>query len=90
MEVNESDFFVINSSLTTNIKKSQVLNNKIDEIYNLVNNKENDQFSLSSRYYLENNINGVIIQKIYESMNEGKFIDLKYDEFKNLIINFNF
>ena len=88
LEVNESDFFVINSSLTDNIKKTnQELNSKIDEIYDLSNNKENDQFSLSSRYYLENNINEVLIQKIYESMNEGKFIDLKYDEFKNLIIN---
>ena len=88
LQVNESDFFNINSTLTSNIQEtSNKLNYKIDEILDLDNEKENDKFSLSLRYYLENNINGNLTNKIYKSITEGKFIDLKLDEFRNLIFN---
>ena len=88
LQVNESDFFNINSTLTSNIQEtSNKLNYKIDEILDLDNEKENDKFSLSLRYYLENNINGNLTNKIYKSIAEGKFIDLKLDEFRNLIFN---
>ena len=88
LQVNETDFFNINSVLNDNIQETKYeLNYKIDELINMDNEKENDKFSLSLRYYLENNNNGDLIKKLYKSINEGNFIDLKLDEFKNLIFN---
>ncbi len=86
--VNESDFFDYNSYLenNNNFFMKQLLNNYeelLKEIKRVT--KESTNESIISRLYLENIQNERQIKEIYDIVDKETIIDLKNDEYKDLI-----
>ena len=95
LRVNKTNFFQINETLSNheNILNSSLLN-KISSIFTIVqlNNKNiDDQFSISSKMYLEDLENGKQISSLYSSTNDATFIllDTEKKKFEEIIINNN-
>lgn len=87
VEVADTNFFGINEILKNNVINTQTsLDEKLSEIRKLRNRKNNDEFSLSSRFYLEISESGKQIEELYEQIIEKVFVYLNLDQFKELLI----
>ena len=84
---NESDFFKVKHILKNNIKNTSItLEDKIDDIYlNEMFIPDGDEYSLVMRYYLENKELGKFIEELYEPLDNGEFIYLNLDKFKDIL-----
>lgn len=90
--VARSNFFQINSILNKHIQSLESsLMIKFRNILQLNNNKQSDQFSISSEMYAENLESSKQITSLYNSINDGTFIILntKNKEFEDIIIKNN-
>ena len=91
LDVSSSNFFKTDSILTKSKQNTNsILNSKGQLIYTTkINNNNNkfNEFALTSRFYLENSLNGWQIEEYYKPINNNLFIYLKPEEFKNLLIN---
>ena len=87
--VSSLNFFKTDSILSKIIKEtSTILKAKGTTIYKTRNGKKNDEFSLASRFYLENSLNGLQIEELYEDIdNNNNFVDLNLKKFKELLSN---
>ena len=75
LQVPITNFFKVNNILTnTQQKISTTILQHANEIYLLKNNKENDEASLSCRFYLENSENGKQIKALFEPIDNKIFI----------------
>ena len=84
--VSEDDFFNIGNIVSDNIiETSKSLRDKYLYLYDF--GREGDKYSVVSRYYLENSINGKQIEQFYSSVNDNTFVDLSLYKFKNLLVN---
>ena len=88
LQVPITNFFKVNNILTNAQQKiSTTILQYANEIYLLKNNKENDEASLSCRFYLENSENAKQIKSFYEPIDNKIFVYLNLEKFKELIIN---
>ena len=87
LQTNESDFFKVKHILRNNIKNtSDTLEDKIDEIVmNEMLLPDGDEYSLVMRYYLENKELGKFIEELYKPLDNGEFIYLDLDKFKDIL-----
>ena len=84
----ETNFFETNSILTNSqINLNNSLTNINREISNIKNDKTNDEFALTLKYYLENSENGKQINDFYEEINNQVFVYLNLEQFKETILN---
>lgn len=84
--VSEDDFFNIGNIVSDNIiETSKSLKDKYLYLYDF--GTEGDKYSVVSRYYLENSINGKQIEQFYSSVNDNTFVDLSLYKFENLLVN---
>ena len=84
--VSENDFFNIGSYVSDNIiETSKSLIDKYSILYDF--EKTGDKYSVVSRYYLENSINGKQIEQFYSSVNDNSFVDLSLYKFEDLLVN---
>ena len=84
--VPETNFFKVNDILRNNdLNNNNILSQILSNIYSISSNKENDEFSLSSRYYLENSEIGRQIQELYKQIVEKVFVYLNLENFKNIL-----
>ena len=87
LQVEESNFFELNFILNNEITNiSQILEDKIEIIANIDNNKSNDEYSITSNLYLENSENGKQNNKFYEIIFDNSFIELNQVTFKQLLL----
>ena len=87
LQVPITNFFKVNNILTNYQQKiSTTILQHANEIYLLKNNKENDEASLSCRFYLENSENGKQIKALFEPIDNKIFIYLNLEKFKQLIV----
>ena len=88
LEVNEEDFFFVNSFIIDNIQNiNQQLVAKVGQ-YALLSNqnpKEDSEELVVARYYLENAQNGKQIKEIYDQISKATFIDLQNNVYQQLI-----
>ena len=86
LHVAETNFFVINDKLKNNVKTTQKsLSEKLAKIRAIKNSKNNDEFSLAAKYYLENSESGKQIEELYEQIDQKVFVFLNLDKFKKLL-----
>ena len=86
--VSSSNFFSMNSILSKiNNEISILLKYKGTVLYRIKNGKKNNEFSLASRFYLENSLNGLQIEEIYKPINENIFVYLNIMNFKHILSN---
>ena len=87
-KISEDDFFVAN--LYANDMADEIesqLSPRIDNFDKIVQkttNRYDSVESVSSRYYLENLLNGKQINDLYESINKGTFIDFQINSYNEL------
>ena len=87
LQVPKTNFFKVNNILSDNIlKTNNSLSTIISNILMIRNNKVNNEFSLTSRFYLENSINGKKVEEFYEQINNKGFVYLNLEKFKELLI----
>ena len=90
LKVNENDFFKINSTINTKV-------NELDEyIYDVIsdildielffNNLDITQYSLTTRFYLENREFGRLLEELYKPLDEGNFFSMNLNKFKEMMI----
>ena len=88
LHVAETNFFGINDILKNNVKTTtKSLSDKLAKIKELKNSKQNDEFSLAARYYLENSESGKQIEQLYEQIDQKVFVYLNLDKFNELLID---
>ena len=86
LQVAETNFFKANSILTDNILKTDnILSTRTEEIYDY-EGVEGDEYSLVSRFYLENKENGKQIEQFYDPVNHQIFVYLNLEKFKDLML----
>ena len=87
LDTSSQNFFKTNGMFSDfNAEFSQNLKNIGYSVYGIKNNKNINEMILACRFYLENSLNGLQIQKFYQPINENIFIDLKLNNFKDLMI----
>ena len=88
LQVPKTNFFQTNT-LLTNFQKNvnSSLTPLSNGVYGLDNGKKNDEYSLTLKYYLENNENGKQINEFYEEINNQVFIYLNLEKFKETILS---
>ena len=87
IQYSDSDFFDIGSILSDNLISShESLKNKNDRLYEFIGYND-DQYSVISRYYLENSESGKQMAKFYKPINDKKFIDLGLYRFKDILLD---
>ena len=85
LNVSSHNFFNMNSILTKNNKEaSSILKSKSLDIYKK-KGKQNNEYSLACRFYLENSLNGLQIEELYQPINDKIFVTLDSERFKDLI-----
>ena len=85
--VSTHNFFNMNSVLTKNIEEAKKnLQSEGMNIY-IKEGKQNNEYSLSCRFYLENSLNGWQVEELYKPINDKFFITLNSEQFKELISN---
>ena len=90
LNVNVNNFFKVNNIFEDNLMFStEYLNQKFSNIKKIKNNLKSDQYSITARFYLENDLCGDLINNLYKVIDGGKFIELNKDIFKEIIINNN-
>ena len=91
LKVEENDFFQINSEIKKSIETlDEYINDKIDDIYDLEmfeSSLEITQISLTTRFYLENREFSKLLDKIYESLEEGNFFNMNFDKFRVMMLD---
>ena len=88
LQVPETNFFNTNEILVSSQKNlNSSLTNLANSIYLLKNNKNNDEYSLTLKFYLENSENGKQINDFYDEVNNHVFIYLNLEKFKETILN---
>ena len=88
LQISSSNFFNKDSTLLKSIKEtSSILKNKGNIIIKLKNGRQNDEFSLACRFYLENSINDLHIQEYFKPINEkdSMFIYLNTNKILELL-----
>ena len=86
LENEESDFFKINSKISNHFNETRnYLEGVTQELFKLTNNKSENEYSISSRFYLENSESGRQINAIYEQIYDKHFFNLNQEKFKELI-----
>ena len=85
LNIEEEDYFHLNSILKNNIDKTKI--NLIKIYQDIYVKGTNNVIGLASKYYLENSNNGKQIEDLYGVVNDGNFIFLNPKEFKDLIFN---
>ena len=86
LEVSETNFFNINNILQENeLNKNKNLKTITDNMIKLRNNKLNDEFSLSARFYLHNSLSGEQIKELYEQIDQKVFVYLNLEKFKTIL-----
>ena len=86
LHVAVTNFFVINDILKNNVKTTQrSLSEKLAKIKSIKNSKNNDEFSLAVKYYLENSESWKQIEELYEQIDQKVFVFLNLDKFKKLL-----
>ena len=84
--ISSSNFFNTNSILSKiNDELRILLKYKGTVLFRSKNGKQNNEFSLACRFYLENSINGLQIEEIYEPINENIFVYLNLRNFKKIL-----
>ena len=87
LQVPITNFFKVNNILSNlQINKRTSFLDIVNSIYSLNNDKNDDEYSLSARFYLENSENGKQIKEFYEPIDNKLFFYLNLEKFKNLII----
>lgn len=85
LEVSPQNFFNMSSVLTKNIGEAKnILNTKGMNLYRK-ESKQNNEFSLACRFYLENSLNGWQIEELYKPINDKIFVTLNTEQFKEII-----
>ena len=86
LSASEDDFFNVYSILSDNIFNTS---NYLQEIYNSLYHfdTKGDEYSVVSRFYLENSEDGKQIEQFYSSVNDNTFVELYLYKFKDLLIN---
>ena len=88
LQVSDTNFFQTNNILLdSQLKFNSSLTQLSNEIYSLNNNKTNDDYSLTLRFYLENSDNGKQINEFYDEINNQLFIQLNLEKFKEIMLN---
>ena len=86
LQTEENNFFKINNILNNHVDLiSNYLKNQSEQIYEIDNNKFNDQYSITSKLYLENSEFGKQLILLYEDIKDKTFIDLNHVKFKETI-----
>ena len=86
LSTEDDDFFNIYSILSDNIVNTS---RYLEEIYNnlYIFDTIGDEYSVVSRFYLENSENGKQIEQFYSSVNDNSFVELYLYKFRDLLIN---
>ncbi len=86
LRASEDDFFNVYTILSDNIINTR---NYLQEIYNELYDFDTtgDEYSVVSRFYLENSENGKQIEQFYSSVNDNTFVQLYLYKYKDLLIN---
>ena len=91
LDVKEYDFFKINSSILNKIEViNTYINDKINDILDIeIFNDKLDitQYSLTTRFYLENREFGKLLEALYEPLEQGTFFYLNLDKFKDMMVD---
>ena len=88
IHIAETNFFGVNDILKNNVKTTQKsLSDKLTKIRELKNSKNNDEFSVAAKYYLENSESGKQIEQLYEQIDQKVFVFLNLDKFNELLID---
>ena len=88
LNVNETDFFKVKYILNKTKNETKIkLNDVIEDIftYEFFTNP-GDEYSLMMRFYLENKVFRNTIEQYYEPYNNGKFLNLNLNKFRNVMI----
>ena len=85
LDVAETNFFGINNILRSNELNNNNLSLILSNIRALENNKFNDEYSLSVKFYLENSESGKQLKELYEQVEEKHFLYLNLEQFKKII-----
>ena len=87
LQIPETNFFETNSILVdSQINLNNSLTNITREISLLNNNKINDEYSLTLKYYLENSESAKQIKDFYEDINNQMFVYLNWEKFNETIL----
>ena len=87
IKTTENDFFKINSVVKNNINNINEQLGAISKKFNIKNTKKYSEDSIVARFYLENAQNGKQINENYESVNKNILIELKNDNFIDIMNN---
>ena len=87
LQVPKTNFFKINEVLSNNILETDnAFQPKFFDIFGIKFSKFNDEFSLSARFYLENQHSKIQIDELYDQINRKIFIILNLEQFKDILI----
>ncbi len=90
LEVEEADFFKINSKIATTIEETdEYIEDRLDDLIDFElfhSGLEINQYALASRFYLENKEFGKLIEEIYKAIEEKRFFNLDLSKFKDIMI----
>ena len=88
LKVSETNFFGVNSysiDIAEKIEKELApLSLKFNDIQDRVSNRFDSEESVACRFYLENLKNGEQINKLYENIDKGTFIEFQNEAYQNL------
>ena len=88
LQVSSTNFFNTTTILYNNERDLNIiLKNKSQTILKTKNGKQNNEFSLSCRFYLENSINGWQIEEVYQNIDDNKTVHLSLEKFKEILTN---
>ena len=88
IQVPETNFFNTNDILKNNVLDTQKnLAQRLGRIMQLKNQKSNDDFSLSAKFYSANSENGRQIEELYEQIDKKVFVHLNLEKFKEMLID---
>ena len=90
LKIEETNFFLMNSKIENTIDEiDEYIEDKLKDILDIElfhNSLEITQYSLTTRFYLENKEFGKLLEEIYEPLDQGTFFYLNFDKFKDMMI----
>ena len=90
LKVEDVNFFKMNSAIQEVIVEiNTFIEKKIDNIFEIEiygNDMEITQYSLTTRFYLENREFGKLLEALYEPLDQGTFFYLNLDKFKDMMV----
>ena len=87
VQVPKANFFKINNVISNNILETdKSIQAKIAELYTIKYSKTNDVYSLTAKFYKENQISKLQIDELYDQINQKVFVVLELNKFKELLI----